>query len=119
VVPDHDLPPEIRFLLLQRGDHAGTLSLNRFPVSCLISLQLLILVLKTKSAEFAVTIAAIPIVLFLLAGCGLAVAHEIKWQASQLRFRALDAQYECRLMTASLALMLAALSYCKDNTIGK
>ncbi|KAL0581757.1 hypothetical protein V5O48_000339 [Marasmius crinis-equi] len=57
-------------------------------------MQLLILVLDRNSAEFGVTIAAIPIVLLLLALCGVAVQREIKW-----------------LMTISLVLMLAAESY--------
>lgn len=59
-----------------------------------VTVQLLILVLQSNSAEFGVTIAAIPIVLGLLVLCGLAVQREIKW-----------------IMTASLVLMLAALSY--------
>lgn len=42
--------------------------------------QLLILVLSRDSAEFGLTIAAIPIVLILLIGCGVAVQHEIKWR---------------------------------------
>jgi hypothetical protein len=60
-----------------------------------VTMQLLIVVLSDASAEFAVTIAAIPIVLVLLAFCGVAVQREIKW-----------------LMGASLVLMLAAQSYC-------
>ncbi|ESK96954.1 hypothetical protein Moror_6532 [Moniliophthora roreri MCA 2997] len=59
-----------------------------------VTMQLLILVLDRDSAEFGVTIAAIPVVLTLLALCGLAVQREIKW-----------------LMTISLVLMLAAESY--------
>ncbi|KAF9264697.1 hypothetical protein L218DRAFT_998206 [Marasmius fiardii PR-910] len=59
-----------------------------------VTMQLLILVLNRNSAEFGVTIAAIPIVLLLLALCGVAVQREIKW-----------------LMTISLVLMLAAESY--------
>ena len=35
--------------------------------------------LSTNSAEFGLTIAAIPIVLILLAGCAFAVQREIKW----------------------------------------
>ncbi|KAL0071425.1 hypothetical protein AAF712_001282 [Marasmius tenuissimus] len=57
-------------------------------------MQLLILVLNRDSAEFGITISAIPIVLLLLALCGIAVQREIKW-----------------LMTISLVLMLAAESY--------
>lgn len=41
--------------------------------------QLLILVIDPKSPEFALTIAAIPVVLILLITCGLAVKREIKW----------------------------------------
>ncbi|KAI0721710.1 hypothetical protein C8T65DRAFT_203108 [Cerioporus squamosus] len=59
-----------------------------------VTIQLLIVVLATSTAEFGLTIAAIPIVLVLLIGCGLAVQREIKW-----------------LMTVSLILMLAAESY--------
>jgi hypothetical protein len=43
------------------------------------NLQLLIVVLSKDSAEFGVTIAAIPVVLLLLAGCTRAVKHEVKW----------------------------------------
>jgi len=57
-------------------------------------MQLLIVVLQTNSAEFGVTIAAIPVVLGLLVLCGVAVQREIKW-----------------LMSISLVLMLAAMSY--------
>jgi len=46
--------------------------------SYLILLQLLIVVLQQNSAEFGVTIAAIPIVLILLILCGLAVQREVK-----------------------------------------
>ena len=42
-------------------------------------LQLLIVVLQTNSAEFGLTIAAIPVVLFLLIAAGIAVQREIKW----------------------------------------
>jgi len=41
--------------------------------------QLLIVVLNRNSAEFGVTIAAIPVVLVLLAACGVALQREIKW----------------------------------------
>ena len=40
----------------------------------------MIVVLKKDSAEFGVTVAAIPIVLVLLILCGIAVQREIKWQ---------------------------------------
>jgi len=59
-----------------------------------LTMQLLILVINPTSPEFALTIAAIPIVLILLVGCGVAVKREIKW-----------------MMTISLVLMAAALSY--------
>jgi hypothetical protein len=70
--------------------------LLKFDFFCFsgVTMQLLIVVLQRDSAEFAVTIVAIPVVLLLLVACGLAVAREIKW-----------------LMTASLITMLAALSY--------
>lgn len=44
-----------------------------------VTLKLLIIVLQKNSAEFGLTIAAVPIVLFLLAMCGFAVRREIKW----------------------------------------
>ncbi|THH01435.1 hypothetical protein EW026_g1278 [Hermanssonia centrifuga] len=59
-----------------------------------VTIQLLIVVLQKNSAEFGLTIAAIPVVLTLLAGCGIAVKREIKW-----------------LMSVSLVLMLAAETY--------
>lgn len=59
-----------------------------------LTIQLLILVIQPSSPEFAITIAAIPVVLVLLVSCGIAVRREIKW-----------------LMTISLILMAAALSY--------
>jgi len=59
-----------------------------------VTMQLLIVVLQRDSAEYGVTIAAIPIVLVLLVVCGIAVQREIKW-----------------LMSVSLVLMLAAMSY--------
>lgn len=70
--------------------------LLKFDFFCFIgvTIQLLIVVLQTNSAEFGLTIAAIPVVLFLLIGCGTAVQREIKW-----------------LMSISLALMLAAETY--------
>ncbi|CAL1704772.1 unnamed protein product [Somion occarium] len=70
--------------------------LLKFDFFCFtgVTIQLLILVLQTSSAEFGLTVAAIPIVLVLLAFCGWAVKREVKW-----------------LMTISLALMLAAESY--------
>ncbi|EKM55431.1 uncharacterized protein PHACADRAFT_256055 [Phanerochaete carnosa HHB-10118-sp] len=70
--------------------------LLKFDFFCFIGVttQLLIVVLQTNSAEFGVTIAAIPVVLFLLVGAGIAVQREIKW-----------------LMSISLVMMLAAESY--------
>jgi len=59
-----------------------------------VTMQLLIVVLQRNSAEFGVTIAAIPIVLILLILCGLAVQREVK-----------------AVMNVSLVMMLAALSY--------
>ncbi|KAF8921323.1 hypothetical protein CPB85DRAFT_1270284, partial [Mucidula mucida] len=59
-----------------------------------VTMQLLIIVLSRNSAEFGVTVAAIPVVLILLALCGLAVKREIKW-----------------IMSISLVMMLAAESY--------
>ena len=58
--------------------------------------QLLILVLQSDSAEFGITITAIPIVLLLLILCGWALQREVKW-----------------IMSISLVLMLASLTYCE------
>jgi len=70
--------------------------LLKFDFFCFsgVTMQLLILVLQKDSAEFGVTIAAIPVVLVLLVLCGIAVQREIKW-----------------IMSISLVMMLAALSY--------
>ncbi|TDL27457.1 hypothetical protein BD410DRAFT_782539 [Rickenella mellea] len=70
--------------------------LLKFDFFCFagVTMQLLIVVLQQNTAEFGLTIVAIPIVLSLLIGCGIALKREIKW-----------------LMTASLILMLAAESY--------
>ncbi|KAF7440485.1 hypothetical protein PC9H_000830 [Pleurotus ostreatus] len=70
--------------------------LLKFDFFCFTGL--LIIVLARDSAEFGVTIAAIPVVLFLLAACGYAVQREIKW-----------------LMSLSLVIMLAAMSYLSAN----
>ncbi|RDB21566.1 hypothetical protein Hypma_011588 [Hypsizygus marmoreus] len=72
--------------------------LLKFDFFCFagVTMQLLIVVLRTSSAEFGVTVAAIPVVLILLVLCGIAVQREIKW-----------------LMSISLVMMLAALSYCE------
>ncbi|KAL1735305.1 hypothetical protein EV714DRAFT_244170 [Schizophyllum commune] len=62
-----------------------------------VTMQLLIVVLNKSSAEFGITIAAIPVVLVLLVFCGIAVQREIKW-----------------IMAISQVLMLAAMSYCES-----
>jgi hypothetical protein len=59
-----------------------------------VTMQLLILVLQVNSAEFGMTIAAIPIDLVLLFFCGVAVQREIK-----------------SVMSISLVMMLVLLSY--------
>jgi len=59
-----------------------------------VTMQLLILVLQRQSAEFGITIAAIPIVLVLLILCGMAVQREVK-----------------PVMAISLVMMLASLTY--------
>lgn len=59
-----------------------------------VTMQLLILVVNHSSAEFGITITAIPIVLVLLSFAAIAVQREIKW-----------------LMSISLVLMLASESY--------
>ncbi|KAI0302014.1 hypothetical protein BC826DRAFT_493297 [Russula brevipes] len=59
-----------------------------------VTIQLLIVVLSKDSTEFGLTVAAIPVVLLLLIGCGLAVQREIK-----------------SLMVFSLCLMLASETY--------
>jgi len=70
--------------------------LLKFDFFCFVgvTMQLLIIILADNTAEFGVTIAAIPVVLILLIGAGFAVQREIKW-----------------LMTASQILMLAAETY--------
>ncbi|KAF9451043.1 hypothetical protein P691DRAFT_724830 [Macrolepiota fuliginosa MF-IS2] len=70
--------------------------LLKFDFFCFtgVTMQLLIVVLAKNDAEFGVTVAAIPVVLILLILCGIAVQREIKW-----------------IMSISLVLMLAALSY--------
>jgi len=59
-----------------------------------VTMQLLILVVDQNSAEFGITIAAIPIVLVLLSFAAIAVQREIRW-----------------LMSISLVLMLASETY--------
>jgi len=59
-----------------------------------LTMQLLILVLHNDTVQYALTIAAIPIVLVLLIMCGVAVAREIKW-----------------LMMCSLTLLVASQAY--------
>jgi hypothetical protein len=70
--------------------------LLKFDFFCFagVTMQLLIVVLRRSSAEFGITITAIPVVLFLLAACGFAVQREIKW-----------------LMSLSLVTMVAAMGY--------
>ncbi|KAL4074451.1 hypothetical protein V8B97DRAFT_1690891 [Scleroderma yunnanense] len=74
--------------------------LLKFDFFCFVgvTMQLLIVVLSTNSTEFGLTITAIPIVLILLAGCAYAVQREVKW-----------------LMATCLALMVAAMTYCKSS----
>lgn len=59
-----------------------------------VTMQLLIVVLQKNSAEFGLTVAAIPVVLALLALSGIAVQREIKW-----------------IMSIALVVMLAAQTY--------
>jgi len=70
--------------------------LLKFDFFCFtgVTIQLLIIVLQKNSAEFALTIIAIPVVLVLLIGCSIALRREVKW-----------------LMTISLILMLASETY--------
>lgn len=70
--------------------------LLKFDFFCFtgVTMQLLIVVLAKNTAEFGVTVAAIPVVLVLLVLCGIAVQREIKV-----------------IMSISLVLMLAAESY--------
>ncbi|THH32137.1 hypothetical protein EUX98_g2050 [Antrodiella citrinella] len=70
--------------------------LLKFDFFCFagVTMQLLIVVLAASTAEFGLTIAAIPVVLFLLIACGYAVQREIKW-----------------LMSICLVIMLAAETY--------
>jgi hypothetical protein len=46
---------------------------------CFHFTKMLIVVLQTDSAEFGVTIAAVPVVIILLIFCGIAVQREVKW----------------------------------------
>ncbi|KAF8447977.1 hypothetical protein L210DRAFT_3619381 [Boletus edulis BED1] len=70
--------------------------LLKFDFFCFVgvTMQLLIVVLSANSAEFGLTITAIPVVLTLIAGCGYAVRREIKW-----------------MMSIALALMLPCMGY--------
>ncbi|ETW85941.1 hypothetical protein HETIRDRAFT_424995 [Heterobasidion irregulare TC 32-1] len=70
--------------------------LLKFDFFCFtgVTIQLLIIVLSSSSAEFGLTVTAIPVVLVLLFGCGVAVQREIRW-----------------MMISSLVLMLAAETY--------
>ncbi|KAG1756802.1 uncharacterized protein EDB91DRAFT_1325724 [Suillus paluster] len=70
--------------------------LLKFDFFCFVgvTMQLLIVVLSSNSAEFGVTVAAIPVVVILLAGCARAVKHEVRW-----------------MMMIALVLMVAAMTY--------
>ncbi|KAF8329159.1 uncharacterized protein EI90DRAFT_3146049 [Cantharellus anzutake] len=59
-----------------------------------VTMQLLILVVTHNSAQFVLTIIALPVVFVLLLACGVAVTKEIKW-----------------LMLISMALMLTSEAY--------
>ena len=89
ILPDHDLPLKVRFLLLHRCHYSGESAVicALAPQVSLIYIQLLIVVLQTDSAEFGLTIAAIPVVLFLLIGAGIAVQREIKWSVLPVSLR--------------------------------
>ncbi len=80
VLSGHHLLAEVRLLRLHRRHDAGSLNLPTLTGALLDRLfQLLIIVLQRNTAEFGLTVAAIPIVLVLLIGAGLAVQREIKW----------------------------------------
>jgi hypothetical protein len=83
VVPDYALSPQVRLFLFRRCNDASACALTAFmdPGPDLKRGQLLIIVLARNSAEFGVTVAAIPVVLALLALCAVAVQREIKWYA--------------------------------------
>ncbi|KAN0074666.1 hypothetical protein V8E55_011715 [Tylopilus felleus] len=70
--------------------------LLKFDFFCFVgvTMQLLIVVLAIDSAEFGLTITAIPVVLILIAGCAYAVQREIKW-----------------MMSIALVLMVPCMSY--------
>ena len=85
---------EVRLLRIYVCHDDGMLTLSYVLLVGLITSQLLIIVLNTDSAEFGLTIAAIPVVIVLLVLCATAVQREIKW-----------------LMSISLILMLAAETY--------
>ena len=88
VVPDHDLSPEIRLFLFYGAHYAGEpISPTLYANFTHHNLQLLIIVLPRDSAEFGLTIAAIPIVLLLLVLCGIAVKQEIKWFETSMRMK--------------------------------
>ena len=81
MVPDRDLPAQIRLFLLRRRNYAGTDQKMSLLIREYLTqpFKMLILVLPSDSAEFGLTIAAIPIVFVLLILAGLAVKKEIKW----------------------------------------
>jgi hypothetical protein len=75
-------------------------------------------VLNEDTAEFGITIAAVPVVLGLLILCGVAVQREIKWYVPILLTKSCTPLIEFRIMTISLAMMVAAMGYCKfDNNL--
>ena len=74
--------------------------------------------LQRNSAEFGVTVAAIPVVLILLFLCSWAVEREVKSWGFFLLVRFLFYNsFFFRVMTISLVMMLAALSYCMFNSL--
>ncbi|KAH8117406.1 hypothetical protein DFH11DRAFT_1851754 [Phellopilus nigrolimitatus] len=88
--------------------------LLKFDFFCFagVTMQMLILVLQSSTAEFGLTIAAIPIVLLLLIFCGLALKREIKWRVPFKSFyKTTYLEDILRLMTISLIVMLAAEVY--------
>lgn len=83
LLPDPAVLVEIRLLRVYVGHDDGmcsSLSLSHL-VPLADSIQLLIIVLNTDSAEFGLTIAAIPVVVVLLILCSIAVQREVKWYA--------------------------------------
>jgi hypothetical protein len=71
--------PQVRLFLLHRRNNAGMSSLSAVTFTNGRTLQLLIVVLQRNTAEFAITVIALPVVLILLILAGVAVQREIKW----------------------------------------